>query len=219
MRARVKLLAILCLLFIAGGALAESNLKVSGGKHIGDKEPLEYEIVYTQAKGVLTIDPTGCTYYFPQWNWYWRPPCDYGPEFYRNYMVYFINSWVNYEVRLKNTGKRTYKHLQVAAIQEYNEDECYYGTCVKKGDSMPGDPRRVWNVDTLGPGQEVVLQGSYYAPRGTLPGLDQTHLVVWHGKSDQGETNGLDAPGRVLINDPEAGVYCPPEAHVAQGPT
>lgn len=209
-------------LLLAVPALADGadddGLRVSGGKHIGDKEPLEYEIVYTRAFGTLTIDETGCTYYFPQWNWYWRPPCSYGEEYYGTYMVYFINSWMNYEVHLRNTGQRTYKHLEVTATQEYHEDICVWtGACVQKGDAMPGDPTRTWTLDSLGPGEEVVLRGAYYAPSETLPGLDQTHLVVKHGKGAE-NGKGMGAPGRVLIDDPEAGVYCPPEPVVAAGP-
>ncbi len=195
----------------AATALAEKDgLRISGGKHIGDKAPLEYEIVYTNAAGALTIGPSGCAYYFPRWNWYWSPPCDYGPKYYREYMVYFINEWMTYEVRVKNTGQRTYKHLEVSATQEYYEDICWGGSCAKKGDALPGSPAQTWTIDTLGPGEEVVLKGAYFAPWGTLPGLDETHLVVKHGKGADGG-KGMDAPGRVLIDDPEAGVYCPPE--------
>ncbi|MEM3086375.1 MAG: hypothetical protein QXT68_04460 [Halobacteria archaeon] len=229
------ILAILLLTTVlaatAGVALADGDDrkagKVHSGKRLAKAEPLEYEIVYTQSRGILTIGPGGCTYFFPAWNWYWSPPCSYGPSYYRDYMVYFINDWMHYEVHLKNNGKKTLKNLVVSATQEYHEDVCYWtGVCVKKGDDMPGAPTRTWTLAELKPGEVAVLTGSYYAPSDTLPGLDQTHLTITsqkngkalgHDRDGNGDDDHRNGRGNghnrqiVLVDDPEAGVYCPPE--------
>lgn len=210
MRSKIWLVVALVVvaMLLAPPASAKEFKGEQQGKHIGDANSLEYEIVYTEDVGTLVIDENGKTYYF---NWGRIQHVSGSPDekYYGTYAVYFIGQYMHYEVHLKNTGQRTYKNLRVIGTQEYHED-------TEKGVDMPGSPTQEWYVEHLGPGDEVVLSGKYYAPYGTASGLDQTHLQISHWN------NGGHVPihasmkqsahtlGRTFIDDPEAGVYCPP---------
>ena len=175
---------------------------------------LEYEIVYKDYEGILTINETGSHYYFPGWGY--TVNSSYDEEFYGEYSVYLIGQTMHYEVHIRNTGHRTYKNLRVVAMQEYHEtmtDVDYTGPfSITQGDPLPGDSTQEWVVGELRAGEEIVLDGSYLSPRGIHPGLDQTHLQIWHYKSCNATSDeGINAPGRLIIDDSTAGVYCPPE--------
>lgn len=178
------------------------------GKHIGDAAQLEYDIVYTDFPGTLTIDRSGATYYFPRWTWY--ASGSYDEKYFGTYAVYFIGQYINFEVHLRNTGNRTYKNLKVVATQEY-----HLAAGADYGAPMPGESAQEWVVSELRGGGEVVLKGRAYAAPGTIPGLDQTHLQVLHWVNGNQvpldvQLKGARAQGRIFVDNQEAGVYCPP---------
>jgi hypothetical protein len=194
---------------------------VKTGNHYGEKQFIEYEIVYKDYPGTLIINGTGSHYYFPRWNIRFTLTSNYDDEYYGEYPVYFIGQTMHYEVHIKNTGNRVFKNLRVVAMQEYRETKSGYDYTgyfeITQGDSMPGENTQEWVVAEISAGEEIVLEGSYTAPRGTHPGLDQTHLQIWHYKHcDPGDPEGEDdavgigASGRLIIDDQMAGVFCPP---------
>jgi hypothetical protein len=172
---------------------------------------LEYEIVYVSPSGTLTINENGATYYFPSWNMTISEGGVYDVKYYGTYPVYFIADLMKFEVHLKNTTNRTYRNLKVVATQEY-----YLAEGATEGEKMPEEwPQYnvgAWTVDELKPGQEVVLQGQHFAGIDTRPGLDQTHLQVF--QESNGKRAGLHlqkrAHPKLLVDDPTAGLYCPP---------
>lgn len=174
------------------------------GKHIGDASFLEYEIIYKNFPGILTIDENGATYYFPRWDFTWYAGGNYDERYYGVYPVYFIGQWIEYEIHLKNTGHRTYKNLKIIATQEY-----YLAYGAEEDEVLPGDPTQEWELDGLRSGEEAVLEGRYLAVPGVRPGLDQTHLQVLHWS--KGNLEPVSIKGKVFIDDEEAGLYCPPE--------
>lgn len=135
----------------------------------------------------------------------------YDVKYYGTYPVYFIADLMKFEVHLKNTTNRTYRNLKVVATQEY-----YLAEGATEGEKMPEEwPQYnvgAWTVDELKPGQEVVLQGQHFAGIDTRPGLDQTHLQVF--QESNGKRAGLHlqkrAHPKLLVDDPTAGLYCPP---------
>lgn len=180
------------------------------GKHLGDAARLEYDIVYTDFPGTLTIDERGATYYFPMWNWTWYTGGSYDEEHFGTYAVYFIGQYVNFEIHLRNAGNRTYKNLKVVATQEY-----HLASGASYGELLPGESTQEWFVSELRGGEEIVLKGRTFTAPGTRPGLDQTHLQVLHwvnGKRVPLDVQLKDKPtqGRLFVDDQEAGVYCPP---------
>lgn len=180
-RKRLLLIAVLGLVVIIGSSLLAAN--VHFGKHAGELKNLSIKVVYT--------DP-----YF------------YTPE---GLAGYYIGMPMTYEVHITNNSRRTYKHLDVIAIQEYYES----GTCnrawypypqyvtYRKGEPMPGDSKQVWQNISLGPNQKIVLSGGYTPPLATCDGLDQTHVIIQH-------TNRGKVEAAIMYYEPECGVFCPP---------
>ncbi|MEM2192215.1 MAG: hypothetical protein QXG38_01205 [Candidatus Hadarchaeales archaeon] len=182
----------------------------AGGKHIGDAAPLEITVEYLDAPGVLTIDERGATYYFPAWNWTYHAGGEYAPQYFGVYPVYFISRPVSYEVHIKNNSNRTYRNRKVVAIQEY-----HLADGARDGEVMPGDSTDEWLVEKIGPGEEIVLRGVAIPGWGTLPGLDQTHVEVFHWMNGtkvpvEVQMKSSRSPGKLFKDDPEAGLYCPP---------
>ena len=120
---------------------------------------------------------------------------------------YYIGLPMTYELHITNTGKRTFRHLDVTAIQEYHES----GTCYRyseeirysKGDPMPGDTTQSWSDLTLRGGEGIILEGGYVPPITTCEGLDQTHVTIRH-------TNNGNEMAATIYFEQEAGVFCPP---------
>lgn len=129
----------------------------------------------------------------------------------QGYAGYYIGLPMEYEIRVKNNGNRTFKHLDFAVVHEYYES----GTCDRwwypypqevtfsKGEPMPGDSMIWWRDAEIGAGEELVLNGTYTAPIETCAGLDQIHLAIQH-------TNNGALHAATMYYNPEAAVYCPP---------
>lgn len=159
--------------------IISSSTAFAYGEHKGELKNLDVEVVYTN------------------------------PYFYTadGLAGYYIGMPMTYELHIKNTGKRTFKHLDITAIQEYHES----GTCYRytgeityvKGDAMPGYTTQSWSDLTLEKGEGIVLKGGYVPPITTCDGLDQTHVTIKH-------TNNGNDEAAVIYFDPEAGIYCPP---------
>jgi hypothetical protein len=202
------------MILVVGETIADTT-----GNHYGEQRFIEYEIIYKDYPGILTINAQGSHYYFPRWNLQFTVSTDYDEEYYGEYPVYFIGQTMYYEIHIKNTGMRTYKNLRIVAMQEYHETKSGYDYTgyyeITDGKLMPGDSTQEWFVEEIERGQTIVLVGCYTPPWGVHPGLDQTHLQIWHHYNDDNldfnSDSGTDAPGRLIIDDPHAGVFCPPD--------
>lgn len=155
-----------------------------GGKHVGEKPKIEYEIEFLDYKDV---DEGG-------------------------YPIYFIGQPMHFRITITNTGERTFNNLFIRAIQEYHEnmsgnDTGYFE--VHKGEMLPGDAVSEWYFEGVRGGETITLDVYYTSPLETHPGLNQVHLEFYHWKPPESSDHGFDAPGRLFIDDPEAGVYCP----------
>lgn len=180
------------------------------GKHIGDAAPLEYEIVYKGFPGILTIDESGATYYFPDWDRTIYTGGSYDPEYFGTYATYFVGGTMSFEVHIRNTSSRTYRNLKVVATQEY-----HFTNGAEYGTPLPGGSTQEWFIGEIRGGEEIVLSGAVTVSSDTLPGLDQTHVQVLHWVNGNqvpldAQLNGARTQGRIFVDDPEAGVYCPP---------
>ncbi|HUW23725.1 MAG TPA: hypothetical protein VMW39_06825 [bacterium] len=174
-------LGLVMIIMIISNSLLGAD--VHYGKHAGELKNLSIKVVYT--------DP-----YF------------YTPE---GLAGYYIGLPMTYEVHITNNSRRTYKHLDVIAIQEYYES----GTCdrfwhpypqyvtYRKGEPLPDDSKQVWQNISLGPNQKIVLSGGYTPPLATCDGLDQTHVIIQH-------TNRGKVEAAIMYYEPECGVFCPP---------
>jgi hypothetical protein len=204
----------LAVIVIASVVALSAAPPVSAGLHLGDQKPIEVEVVYLSPPGILTIDEEGATYYFPEWNLTIHEDREYDERYYGTYPVYFIGQTMHFEIRVRNRSARTYRNLLVEATQEY-----HLASGATYGEPLPGESTQKWFVERLGPNEEVVLKGAYYASPATLPGLDQTHVSIYHWSNGErvplkAQALGASAPGRLFWDDPEAGVYCPPSFFV-----
>lgn len=163
--------------------LSERPWLTGVGKHQGELKWLEVQIIYKH------------------------------PEFLtsENYAGYYLGSEISYEIRLRNLGPKTYKHLTLAAIQEYHETGSWLATWLPntptlyatKDVALPGESTQQWDDIELKPRSEMVLKDTYTVPMTTCPGLTQTHLIIQH-------TNNANKTSAVIYYNPEAAIYCPP---------
>jgi hypothetical protein len=122
------------------------------------------------------------------------PVCDYG-----TYLLYNRSSPVHYRITIKNLDSVAHNGVQVKTMMERHNDmtiwDRYGKLILHKGQLMDGDSTATWTL-SLAAGQTVVLENSYHC-EGRGWGLDQTHLVISMGC-------------HTIVDDSEAGVYCPP---------
>lgn len=170
-------IALLALVFSI--CIISSSPVFAYGKHTGELKNLEVEVVYTNPYFHTADGLAG----------------------------YYIGLPMTYELHITNTGKRTFRHLDVTAIQEYHES----GTCYRyseeirysKGDPMPGYTTELWEDVALERGEKAIFKGGYVPPYTTCDGLDQTHVTIKH-------TNNGKAEAATIYFEQEAGVFCPP---------
>jgi len=177
------------------------------GQHIGDAEPLNWDIEYYDEWGRTVCDETGGHFYHDRCCGGFLdhdPTWIYPEEVWGTYPMYYIGTTMRYRITLTNNGKRSYRNLRVVAIQEYLSPDHLWG------ERMGHDAARDWFIQELRGGESVVLEGAFSIPADAQPGLDQTHLQVQHW--DQGR--GLPGPGSVIIDDVRAAIWCPPDLHV-----
>ena len=105
--------------------------------------------------------------------------------------MYIIGTTMHFEVHLKNIAKRTFRNIKVQAFQEYYS-----------GEPMPESNSTAWNLESLLPGEEKILYGSYATTNSVIPGLDRTRLAIKHDNEGSGT-------GSEIINDSFAGIWCP----------
>lgn len=165
-----------------------------------DKINVDVEIEYLATKGFTRVDGTGIYYhvnggagqkgtiYYPE------------PYWYDAYALYLIGQPMTFKVRVTNKKRRVIRDLRVVAVQEYLN---YFG---KDGEDLPGCPTNVWEIKRLGKFETWEGTATLTVPAGTQPGLDQTHVQIQRDLP-------LTGP-RLLWDDPQAGVYCPPEPDV-----
>lgn len=180
------------------------------GNHNGDAKNLSYNIVYIDPSGYTVLDKNGVHYYDDLSGEAYAHEEKFYPErYYGVYPLYYMDDYMNFEIHLMNIGNRTYKNLRVIAIQEYlNEDG-------QAGERMGPDCAYDWYIPTLKAGQAVVLKCKFYIPYDvTRAGMDQTHIQVqhWMNASENPGDNDECGNGRVIIDDAQAAMWCPPSA-------
>ena len=185
------------IIFQAGFASAEL---VKAGKHTGEVENLQYSIEYLESKGVTTVDDYGITFkpFFFDWSFL---PQILPSKYFGDWPLYFTGETMNFNVHLKNIGKRTFRNLKIIAIQEFlNPDG-------GKGENIGSNNSTDWFLLHLGPGEEIALDGVFEIPLVGESGLDQTHLQILH-YPDDALANDKDT-GRIIVDDFQAGIWCP----------
>ncbi|MDO8521465.1 MAG: hypothetical protein Q7S52_05095 [bacterium] len=169
--------------------------------HKGEKPSIAYHVEYMSPLGVTTASASGITYapfgYFPTFE-----PTILPARYFGDYPLYFSDSQFALTVHLKNTGKRTYRNLLVITAQEFLNTDGGAGLL------FPGNAAHNWNVTKLGPGEEVALVGEMRLPSFGSSGIDQTHLQILHWENDTEEPDQV-GKGRILLDDPQAGLWCP----------
>ncbi len=177
------------------------------GKHIGDGEPLTWNIEYYDEWGRTIVDAAGGHFYHDRCCGGFRtddPSWIYPAEYWNNvYQLYYIGTTMRYRITLCNTGNRSYENIRVVAIQEYLTTDGSWGEWIGP------DAAKDWYLESLRAGECVTLDGSLFIPEGAHGGLDQTHLQVQHWNRGSGKPG----PGSVIIDDAQAAVWCPPDEH------
>src|SRR3989338_961699 len=167
-------------LILASFAIAPSTFSQTG-EHFGEARALEYSIEYLDPRGVTTADENGIT--FAPFSCCASYSNEVLPEsYFGDYPLYFSNSAMHFRVVLRNTSRRTFRNLQVEAMQEF----------LNTGG---------------GAGEEMILIGAFNIPNVEGSGIDQTHLRISHA-SENNFGDQFDK-GQVIIDDPQAGLWCP----------
>jgi hypothetical protein len=131
----------------------------------------------------------------------------FDPYFYTTagYPGYYIGEPLTCKVTIINTSNTDFRDLTISAEHEYYDT----GVCERwwypfpreadytKGEALPGDPGGSWNSDIKAHSQ-VSFTWTYTPPLETCSGLDQTHVRI---------TSSCE---NVILNSPEAGIFCPP---------
>lgn len=184
---------IISLIFYSFSAFAGEN-------HGGEIKNLVYFIEYLSPKGVTTADSSGITFKPYEFDWSFMPKV-LPEKYFGDYDLYFAGETMNFRVHLKNTGKRTFRNLKVFAYQELLNSED------GAGDPIGSENSQNWFIPVLRGGEEVVLDGSFDIPVLGEGGLDQTHLKIVHWLG--GDPSTASVEGNVIIDDPQAGIWCP----------
>lgn len=200
-----KILTVLfgiSILFLPSAVLAETVYPLAPiGKHSGEISPIAYSIEYTGTLGVTTASAAGITYapygYYPTFE-----PTILPERYFGDYPLYFADGPFAFTIHLKNIGKRTYRNLLVITAQEF------LNTNGDAGELFPGNAAHNWHVEKLGPGEQVALSGEMILPSFGSSGIDQTHLQILHW-GEEGRTSDFLGAGRILLDAPQAGLWCP----------
>lgn len=171
------------------------------GKHYGEAKNLEYSIEYLDPLGVTIANETGITF-LPFSGGQSFDPTVLPEQYFDEYPLYFSGGTLHFIVHIKNTGKRTFRNLLVKTAKEFLNTEG--GT----GEPFPENNTQEWFVENLLPGEKLELLGTFEIPNIQTSGIDQTHLQILHlGANEAGQGEG--APGRIIVDDPQAGLWCP----------
>ena len=193
-----NILVTILVVFLALPALAfAGGLTPKTGNHFGEIPTFDYLIEYLDTKGITTVDETGIDY-----GGFGHENTILPEEYFHEYPLYFTGDTLRFAVHIKNVSKRTYKNLRVVTAQEFLN--------IEGGAGVPFTACYLhdWFVRGLMPGEEVVLEGSMLIPNISNSGIDQTHLQILHWDSG-GEDKKNVGGGRVIVDDPQAGIWCP----------
>ena len=194
---KLKATLIIFLVFGIMHPAFAGGLTPKTGNHFGEIPPLDYRIEYLDAKGITTVNETGIDY-----GGFGHENTILPEEYFHEYPLYFTGDTLRFAVHIKNVSKRTYKNLRVVTAQEFLNDEG------GAGEPFPDSYLHDWFVRSLRPGEEDVLEGSMLIPNILSSGIDQTHLQILHWDSG-GEDKKNVGSGRVIVDDPQAGIWCP----------
>lgn len=171
-----------------------------------DTPDVTYYIEYLAPADETIVDGSGIHFYtsgsnpglyhlIPYNETFEIPEEDYG-----TYFLYNSTTPIQYSITVRNDNEVVLTDVVVSATQERHNDVTIWDSCgeiaLYKGQILEGDSTTYWVIDELAPGTETTLYG-YYCFEGRGWGLDQTHLKIMMG-------------GTTIVDDPEAGVYCPP---------
>lgn len=195
-------LCVLGLFAVAQSVSAEILMPLPAPSgHKGEKPAIAYHVEYHDPLGVTTAGPTGILFapfgYYPTF-----APTILPERYFRTYPLYFAGGPFSFTLHLENVGKRTYRNLMVITAQEY------LNTDGGAGVPFPGGAAHNWFVRKLGPGEHLALSGSLTLPTFGSSGIDQTHLQILHWEDDTAESDEV-GKGRILLDDPQAGLWCP----------
>ncbi len=127
------------------------------------------------------------------------------------YPGYYIDKPITCKLTVKNNSGIEFKDIVITATHEYYETgmcnrwwypyprEAYF----EKGEPMPGASSMEWTT-TIKPYGQKSFTWTYTPPLETCSGLDQTHVVI------KRECDCPDGFEQVILNSPEAGIFCPP---------
>lgn len=172
------------------------------GNHFGERKNLSYSIEYLDPLGVTEVDETGITY---------RPyTCCESYEntvlperYFGSYTLYFGGGVLHFQVIINNDSYRTYRNIKVEAFQEYlNVDG-------NEGEALGSDNQNTWFIEKLGPYEEIILSGEFHIPLVGESGIDQTHLRISHWSIADRESDEKSTKGEVILEDFQAGLWCP----------
>ncbi|MDO9537217.1 MAG: PKD domain-containing protein [Thermoplasmata archaeon] len=166
---------------------------------------VQYWIEYIYPADQTIVDENGIYFYtsgaypekteFIPYNASFRiPEVDYGV-----YPLYNCSMPLYYRLHILNLDSLEQTGIEVEVIQERHNTMTIWDSLGEisliKGQQLEGTLPLHWTF-TLAPNQELVLNG-YHIFTGRGWGLDQTHLIISQN-------------GTILVDDSEAGVYCPP---------
>lgn len=176
------------------------HISAALGNHTGEKNDLLYRVEYLNPLGITTVHENGITY----------DPFGFSPftentilpeRYFGSYPLYFAGETVSYRIHVASTGKRTFRNLRVTAAQEYLHTDGGQGVAF----SAPLS----WNVPELSADSEIILAGNAPIPANGRSGIDQTHLIIEHSDTSKYGDHDDNGKGRVIVDDPQAGLWCP----------
>lgn len=174
--------------------------------HVLDLPSIDYSLEYLDPADETIVDGDGIHFYtsgaypekyhsIPFNGTFVIPTYDYG-----TYLLYNGSTPVHFTITIMNTNEITLSNIVVSATQERHNDVTIWDSqgeiTFYKGQVLEGDSTSSWVIDTLASGESVTLEGFHWF-QGRGWGLDQTHLTITMNNN-------------TIVDDPEAGVYCPP---------
>lgn len=187
---------------IQGAAIVGPVLEAAKIGKFRKGKKLDIWIEYLDTFGHTSVDAAGIHWNFANGKTI-HGKMKYPPQYWNDdYPMYLIGKTMHVKVHVKNKHWRAQRRLRVVAIHEYLN---IFGG---NGQNLPGSSTKAWFLKKLKKNQTAVLDFVYYIPKGTMPGLDQTHVVITRCRNWKKK---CCTKQRLLVNDPQAGLFCPPD--------
>jgi hypothetical protein len=181
---------------VVAGAATDIGM-LAAPKRWRNGEALEVKVTYVEPQGYTRVDHSGTHYVVGS------RPAERGTLFYPSsywrddYPLFLKGAQMTYRVSVTNRGGAALKDIEVAVVHEYLDH------FAKDGVDLPGLKPTVWHLGSLERGETWEASATVALPRKMDPGLDQTHVqIVQRARSNS---------RRLLWDDPQAGLFGPPE--------